>query len=122
MMSQEHAYVLGARMHSSYFRPGGVNQDLPLGLLNDIYLFCLQFPTRLDEFEEMLTNNRKTQPYEIYDKLNFTIPVGTNDYSENISVNSGETYTVIEAPKDHMIADVVTIIGTQDIVFGEVDR
>nr|YP_009327230.1 NADH dehydrogenase subunit 7 [Aphanomyces astaci]AOQ30603.1 NADH dehydrogenase subunit 7 [Aphanomyces astaci] len=247
--------VSGARMHSSYFRPGGVNQDLPLGLLNDIYLFCLQFPTRLDEFEEMLTNNRiwkqrlvdigivkakdaldlgfsgvmlrgsgiswdlrKTQPYEIYDKLNFTIPIGTNGdcydrylirieemrqsiniilqtlnqmpsgiikiddkkiinpsrsnikqsmeslihhfkyYSENISVNSGETYTVIEAPKgefgvflvsdgsnkpyrckikspgfphlqaldfmckNHMIADVVTIIGTQDIVFGEVDR
>lgn len=247
--------VSGARMHSSYFRPGGVNQDLPIGLLNDIYLFCLQFPTRLDEFEEMLTNNRiwkqrlvdigivtandaldlgfsgvmlrgsgiswdlrKTQPYEIYDKLDFTIPVGTNGdcydrylirieemrqsiniilqtlnnipngpvkvddkkiinpsrlqikksmeslihhfkyYSENITVNSGETYTVIEAPKgefgvflvsdgtnkpyrckikspgfphlqaldfmckEHMIADVVTIIGTQDIVFGEVDR
>nr|YP_009327276.1 NADH dehydrogenase subunit 7 [Aphanomyces invadans]AOQ30649.1 NADH dehydrogenase subunit 7 [Aphanomyces invadans] len=247
--------VSGARMHSSYFRPGGVHQDLPLGLLNDIYLFCLQFPTRLDEFEEMLTNNRiwkqrlvnigivkakdaldlgfsgvmlrgsgiswdlrKTQPYEIYDKLDFTIPIGTNGdcydrylirieemrqsiniilqtlnlmpsgiikindkkiinpnrlnikqsmeslihhfkyYSENISINSGETYTVIEAPKgefgvflisdgsnkayrckikspgfphlqaldfmckNHMIADVVTIIGTQDIVFGEVDR
>lgn len=247
--------VSGARMHSSYFRPGGISQDLPLGLLNDIYLFCVQFPTRLDEFEEMLTNNRiwkqrlvdigvvtakdaldlgfsgvmlrgsgiswdlrKTQPYEIYDKLDFTIPIGTNGdcydrylirieemrqsiniilqtlnqmpngpikvddkkiinpnrlqikksmeslihhfkyYSENITVNSGETYTVIEAPKgefgvflvsdgtnkpyrckikspgfahlqsldfmskEHMIADVVTIIGTQDIVFGEVDR
>jgi NADH dehydrogenase (ubiquinone) Fe-S protein 2 len=247
--------VSGARMHSSYFRPGGVQQDLPLGLLNDIFIFCNQFPTRLDEFEEMLTGNRiwkqrlvdigvvkakdaldlgfsgvmlrgsgiswdlrKTQPYEIYDKLNFTIPIGTNGdcydrylirieemrqsisiilqtlnqmpegpikiddkkisnpnrsqikqsmealihhfkyYSENITVNSGETFTVIEAPKgefgvflvsdgtnkpyrckikapgfahlqaldfmckDHMIADVVTIIGTQDIVFGEVDR
>jgi NADH dehydrogenase (ubiquinone) Fe-S protein 2 len=242
-------------MHASYFRPGGVHQDLPLGLLNDIYIFCNQFNTRLDEFEEMLTNNRiwkqrlvdigvvkakdaldlgfsgvmlrgsgiswdlrKTQPYEIYDQLDFTIPVGTNGdcydrylirieemrqsiniiiqtlnqmpegpiklddkkitspnriqikqsmeslihhfkyYSENIVVNSGETFTVIEAPKgefgvflvsdgtnkpyrckikapgfahlqaldfmckDHMIADVVTIIGTQDIVFGEVDR
>jgi NADH dehydrogenase (ubiquinone) Fe-S protein 2 len=247
--------VSGARMHASYFRPGGVNQDLPIGLLNDIYLFCLQFPTRLDEFEEMLTNNRiwkqrlvnigivsykdaldlafsgvmlrgsgiawdlrKTQPYEIYDKLDFSIPIGTNGdcydrylirieemrqsiniinqvlneipkglikindnkivnpnrlemkqsmealihhfkyYSENIIINAGETFTVIEAPKgefgvflvskgtnkpyrckikspgfphlqaldfmckNHMIADVVTIIGTQDIVFGEVDR
>ena len=247
--------VSGARMHAAYFRPGGVNQDLPKGLLNDIYIFCEQFNTRLDEIEEMLTNNRiwkqrlvdigiisaknalnfgfsgvmlrgsgiswdlrKTQPYEIYNDIEFDIPIGTNGdcydrylirieemrqslriifqvlnkipngpikidnqkiinpdrikiknsmeslihhfkyYSENITVNSGETYTVIEAPKgeygvflvsdgtnkpyrckikspgfahlqalnfmakNHMIADVVTIIGTQDIVFGEVDR
>lgn len=247
--------VSGARMHAAYFRPGGVNQDLPKGLLRDIYLFCDQFNTRLDEIEEMLTNNRiwkqrlvdigvisakealnfgfsgvmlrgsgiswdlrKTQPYEIYNQLEFEIPVGTNGdcydrylirieemrqsikiilqilnkipngpiklddkkitnpnriqiknsmeslihhfkyYSENINVNSGETYTVIEAPKgeygvyliadgtnkpyrckikspgflhlqalnflakNHMIADVVTIIGTLDIVFGEIDR
>jgi len=247
--------VSGARMHSSYFRPGGVHQDLPKGLLNDIYIFCSQFNTRLDEIEELLTNNRiwkqrlvdigvinakdaldwgfsgvmlrgsgiswdlrKTQPYEVYNKLDFDIPIGTNGdcydrylirieemrqsvriilqvlneipegpiklddkkitnpnrvqiknsmeslihhfkyYSENITVNSGETYTVIEAPKgeygvflvsdgtnkpyrckirspgfahlqaldfmakNHMIADVVTIIGTKDIVFGEIDR
>ncbi|RLN96706.1 hypothetical protein BBJ28_00006892 [Nothophytophthora sp. Chile5] len=237
--------VSGARMHSAYFRPGGVHQDLPKGLLNDIYIFCDQFNTRLDEIEEMLTNNRiwkqrlvdigvitakealnrgfsgvmlrgsgitwdlrKTQPYEIYDQLDFDIPVGTNGdcydrylirieemrqsiriilqvlndkkitnpnriqlknsmeslihhfkyYSENITPNSGETYTVIEAPKgeygvylisdgtnkpyrckikspgflhlqaldfmakNHMIADVVTIIGTLDVVFGEIDR
>nr|QTV76735.1 NADH dehydrogenase subunit 7 [Phytophthora agathidicida] len=247
--------VSGARMHAAYFRPGGVNQDLPKGLLNDIYIFCEQFNTRLDEIEEMLTDNRiwkqrlvdigvvsakdalnlgfsgvmlrgsgiswdlrKTQPYEIYDQLEFDIPIGTNGdcydrylirieemrqsiriilqvlnkipngpiklddkkitnpnrtqiknsmeslihhfkyYSENISVNSGETYTVIEAPKgeygvylvsdgtnkpyrckikspgflhlqaldfiakNHMIADVVTIIGTLDVVFGEIDR
>ena len=247
--------VSGARMHAAYFRPGGVNQDLPKGLLNDIYIFCEQFNTRLDEIEEMLTNNRiwkqrlvdigiisaknalnfgfsgvmlrgsgiswdlrKTQPYEIYNDIEFDIPIGTNGdcydrylirieemrqslriifqvlnkipngpikidnqkiinpdrikiknsmeslihhfkyYSENISVNSGETYTVIEAPKgeygvylisdgtnkpyrckikspgflhlqalnflakNHMIADVVTIIGTLDIAFGEIDR
>lgn len=247
--------VSGARMHASYFRPGGVNADLPIGLLNDIYVFCKQFNTRLDEFEEMLTNNRiwkqrlvdigrisakdavdwgfsgvmlrgsglpwdlrKTQPYEIYDKLNFEIPQGTNGdcydrylirieemrqsiniinqivneipagpirkndpksvnpsrfemknsmeslihhfkyYTEGFNVPAGETYVTIEAPKGefgvflvadgsnrpyrckikapgfahlqaldfmckgHMIADVVTIIGTQDIVFGEIDR
>lgn len=247
--------VSGARMHAAYFRPGGVNQDLPKGLLNDIYIFCEQFNTRLNEIEEMLTNNRiwkqrlvdigivsakdalnfgfsgvmlrgsgiswdlrKTQPYEIYNQLDFEIPIGTNGdcydrylirieemrqsvrlilqilnkipkgpiklddkkitnpnriqiknsmealihhfkyYSENITVNSGETYTLIEAPKgeygvylisdgsnnpyrckikspgffhlqaldfmakNHMIADVVTIIGTLDIVFGEIDR
>ena len=247
--------VSGARMHSSYFRPGGVNNDLPKGLLNDIFIFCNQFNTRLDEIEELLTDNRiwkqrlvnigkitakdalnlgfsgvmlrgsgvlwdlrKTQPYEIYDKLDFDIPIGTNGdcfdrylirleemrqsikiifqiinnipkgsikindekiinpnrkliknsmeslihhfkyFSENISLNKGETYTLIEAPKgeygvylvsngtnkpyrckikspgfvhlqaldfmckNHMLADVVTIIGTQDIVFGEIDR
>lgn len=247
--------VSGARMHSSYFRPGGVNNDLPKGLLNDIFIFCNQFNTRLDEIEELLTDNRiwkqrlvnigkitakdalnlgfsgvmlrgsgvlwdlrKTQPYEIYDKLDFDIPIGTNGdcfdrylirleemrqsikiifqiinnipkgsikindekiinpnrkliknsmeslihhfkyFSENISLNKGKTYTLIEAPKgeygvylvsngtnkpyrckikspgfvhlqaldfmckNHMLADVVTIIGTQDIVFGEIDR
>ena len=49
--------VSGARMHASYFRPGGVSQDLNLGLLNDIYSFCNQFVGRLDEIEEMLTSN-----------------------------------------------------------------
>lgn len=247
--------VSGARMHSSYFRPGGVNEDIPSGLLNDIFIFCEQFNIRLNEIEEMLTNNRiwkqrlvdigvitakdaldwgfsgvmlrgsgipwdlrKTQPYEVYDEVNFSVPVGsngdcydrylirieemrqslniinqvinqipmgpikTNDnkvvnpnrstlknsmeslihhfkyYTEGIYVPEGETYATIEAPKgefgvflvsngsnkpyrckikapgfahlqaldfmckNHMIADVVTIIGTQDIVFGEIDR
>jgi len=247
--------VSGARLHSAYVRPGGVAQDLPNGLLNDIYLFAQQFSTRVDEIEEMLSNNRiwkqrlvdigvvsaedamnfgfsgvmlrgsgipwdlrKTQPYEIYDQLDFDIPVGTNGdcydrylirieemrqslriinqvintipegpiktddkkitvpsrvnmkqsmeslihhfklYTEGYAVPAGETYTGTEAPKGefgvylvsngtskpyrcklrapgfshlsaldfmskgHMVADVVTIIGTQDIVFGEVDR
>lgn len=247
--------VSGARLHSAYVRPGGVAQDLPNGLLNDIYLFANQFSTRVDEIEEMLSNNRiwkqrlvdigvisaedamnfgfsgvmlrgsgipwdlrKTQPYEVYDKMEFDVPVGTNGdcydrylirieemrqslriinqvineipsgpiktddkkitvpsrvnmkqsmeslihhfklYTEGYSVPAGETYTGTEAPKGefgvylvsngtsrpyrcklrapgfshlsaldfmatgHMVADVVTIIGTQDIVFGEVDR
>jgi NADH dehydrogenase (ubiquinone) Fe-S protein 2 len=247
--------VSGARMHAAYFRPGGVNSDLPIGLLDDIYLFCKQFTLRLDEMEEMLTENRiwkqrlidigvvskkdaqdwgfsgvmlrgstipwdlrKVQPYEVYHLMNFDVPIGKNgdcydryilrmqemreslkiiyqclnmiptgsimldDYkialpsrsvlkssmeslihhfklsTENFIVPEGETYTVTEAPKGefgvylvsngtnrpyrckikapgfnhlqslnfmskgHMIADVVTIIGTQDIVFGEIDR
>lgn len=247
--------VSGARMHAAYFRPGGVSQDLPLGLLDDIFLFSKQFVTRLDEMEEMLTANRiwkqrlvdigivskkeacawgfsgvmlrgstiawdlrKNQPYEVYDKMEFNVPVGTNGdcydrylirmqemreslkiiqqclnemplgpiklddhkitppsrsdmkqsmeslihhfklYTEGMIVPAGETYTATEAPKGefgvylvsngtnrpyrckikspgfghlqaldfmakgHMVADVVTIIGTQDIVFGEVDR
>ncbi len=247
--------VSGARMHAAYFRPGGVNQDLPLGFIDDVYVFIENMAARLDEMEELLTDNRiwkqrlvdigivpasdaldwgfsgvmlrgsgvswdlrKTQPYEVYDRLDFDIPVGTNGdcydrylirisemreslkiinqclndmpegnikvnnnkiispsksymkksmedlihhfklYTEGFSPLPGETFTAIEAPKGeygvflvsngtnkpyrckikapgffhlqgldfmsagHMLADVVTIIGTQDIVFGEVDR
>jgi NADH dehydrogenase (ubiquinone) Fe-S protein 2 len=247
--------VSGARMHAAYIRPGGVSLDLPLGFLDDVYQFSYQFNLRLDEIEEMLTNNRiwkerlvdvgivdaqkaidwgfsgvmlrgsgipwdlrKNQPYEIYSQLNFSLALGDSGdcydrylirieemrqslsiveqclnlissgsvktsnnkvtapsrlemknsmeavihhfkfYTEGIAPNFGETYTATEAPKgefgvylisngtekpfrckikapgfnhlkaldtmskDHMIADVVTIIGTQDIVFGEVDR
>jgi NADH dehydrogenase (ubiquinone) Fe-S protein 2 len=107
--------VSGARMHAAYFRPGGVSQDIPLGMLEDIYTFAEQFATRLDEVEELLTDNRiwkqrlivigvvsakdamdwgftgvllrgsgilwdlrKTQPYEVYDRMDFDVPVGTN--------------------------------------------
>lgn len=247
--------VSGARMHAAYIRPGGVSSDLPLGFLDDVYLFINQFTIRLDEIEEMLTGNRiwkerlvdigivsskkaidwgfsgvmlrgsgipwdlrKTQPYEVYSKLDFSIPMGNSGdcydryllrieemrqslsiihqcvkllpsgfikstnfkvtppsrsemktsmesvihhfkfFSEGMVIPYGETYTATEAPKgefgvylisnntekpyrckikapgfghlqalnemarNHMIADVVTIIGTQDIVFGEVDR
>jgi NADH dehydrogenase (ubiquinone) Fe-S protein 2 len=50
--------VSGARMHACYFRPGGVQSDLPLGLLFDIYTFTKQFRIKLLELEEMLTDNR----------------------------------------------------------------
>lgn len=50
--------VSGARMHANYIRPGGVSYDLPLGLLKDIYFFITQFKTRIDEIEELLTENR----------------------------------------------------------------
>jgi len=107
--------VSGARLHAAYFRPGGVSQDLPLGLCEDIYQFANHFTQRLDEMEEMLTSNRiwkqrlvdigvvtydeaiawgfsgvmlrgsgvswdlrKNQPYEIYEQLDFSIPVGVN--------------------------------------------
>ncbi len=247
--------VSGARMHAAYIRPGGVSADIPLGFLDDLYLFVSQFNLRLDEIEEMLTSNRiwkerlidigivsakkatewgfsgvmlrgsgipwdlrKHQPYEIYEDISFSVPVGSNGdcydrylirveemrqslkiihdainmikpgpvktddykisppsrtemknsmeavihhfkyYTEGFVLPHGETYTATEAPKGefgvylvsnntekpyrckikapgfghlqalddmskgHMIADVVTIIGTQDIVFGEIDR
>jgi NADH dehydrogenase (ubiquinone) Fe-S protein 2 len=50
--------VSGARMHAAYIRPGGVGFDLPLGLLSDINDFKDQFSRRIDEIEELLTNNR----------------------------------------------------------------
>jgi NADH:ubiquinone oxidoreductase subunit D len=104
--------VSGARMHAAYFRPGGISQDIPFDLLEDIFNFVKQFSSRLDEMEELLTHNRiwkqrlvnigivtknealqwgfsgvmvrgsglpidlrKTQPYEIYSQLNFTVPL-----------------------------------------------
>jgi NADH dehydrogenase (ubiquinone) Fe-S protein 2 len=248
--------VSGARMHAAYIRPGGVSLDIPVGLLNDINLFIKSFTHRIDEMEELLSNNRiwlqrlinvgvvnkqqalnwgftgvllratgiswdlrLTQPYEVYPELNFEIPVGklsdcyeryklrmeemrqslkiinqcitflpstglvkTEDFkyvppsrfemknsmealihhfkffSEGYYINNNKIYTAVEAPKgefgvylvsnntnkpyrckirapgffhlqgidmmgkDHLLADIVTIIGTQDIVFGEIDR
>jgi NADH-quinone oxidoreductase subunit D len=274
--------VSGARMHAAYYRPGGVYRDLPnempkhkasllkndkaMRLLNEnrqgslldfIEDFTNRFPTYVDEYETLLTDNRiwkqrlvgigvvsperakamgftgamlrgsgvewdlrKKQPYEVYDLLDFDIPVGVNGdsydrylvrveemrqsnriikqcvewlrnnagpvisanlkvappsrvnvksnmeelihhfklFSEGFHVPAGEAYAAVEHPKGefgiymvsdgankpyrlkirapgfahlqglnemasgHMIADAVTIIGTQDIVFGEIDR
>jgi NADH dehydrogenase (ubiquinone) Fe-S protein 2 len=50
--------VSGARMHAAYIRPGGIAVDLPVGLMNDIFIFINQFGDRLNEIEELLTNNR----------------------------------------------------------------
>lgn len=48
----------GSRMHAAYFRPGGVHQDLPTGLVEDIGEWCQNFPKTLDDIGELLTNNR----------------------------------------------------------------
>ena len=247
--------VSGARMHASYIIPGGVTKDLPVGLLKDIYFFVLQYNTRINEIEGLLTKNRiwkqrllnigivsynsalsfgfsgvllrstgvnwdlrKSATYEIYSNINFKVPFSINGdcydryllrieelrqsnqiilhtlnhistgeikldnyklvpparkqmkhlmesliqhfkfYSSGISILKSETYLGIEAPKGefgiflvvdngetpyrckirapgfmhlqamnyiskgHLIADVVTIIGTLDVVFGEIDR
>ncbi len=274
--------VSGARMHATYYRPGGVHADLPErmpqyapshfrskreqrernrnregSLLDFIRDFSERFPKRIDESEALLTDNRiwkqrtvgigvvsperalqlgftgpmlrgsgvawdlrKMQPYEVYDRLAFDIPIGRagdcfdrylvriaelrqsnhlvrqcvdwlaahpgpvqiDDYkvvappravmkhdmealihhfklfTEGYVVPEGEVYAAVEHPKGefgiylvsdgankpyrvkvrpagfphlaaldemsrgHMIADLVAIIGTQDIVFGEIDR
>lgn len=274
--------VSGARMHASYYRPGGVYRDLPDNmpqyeasqwhnqkevdemnrnrqgsLLDFLKDFTERFETYVDEYEALLTNNRiwkqrtvdigvlteqqakdlsmtgpmlrasgvawdlrKMEPYEVYDKIDFDIPVGTNGdcydryvvrveemrqsnriisqcidwlqnnpgpvmhedhkltmpermdmkedmeglihhfkhFTEGYMVPEGEAYCGVEHPKGefgtyivsdgankpyrlkirapgfahlsamdfmvkgHMLADVVTVIGTLDIVFGEIDR
>ncbi len=247
--------VSGSRMHAAYIRPGGVSQDLPDGLLEEISEFAEKFPGFLKDMENLLSENRifkqrmceigvvtkeealdwgftgpmlrgsgvawdlrKSQPYEVYDRMDFDIPIGKNGdsydrylirvqemyesikiikqcieqipegpvftddgkiappsrydlkgsmeavihhfklYTEGYHVPKGEAYGCVEAPKGefgvylisegankphrcrirapgfahlqalefmakgHMLADVVTVISTQDIVFGDVDR
>ena len=274
--------VSGARMHATYYRPGGVARDLPErmphyqvskwhnardvermnrnrqgSVIDFIEDFTNRFPTYVDEYETLLTDNRiwkqrtvgigvvsperalqmgftgpmlrgsgvewdlrKKQPYEVYDRLDFDIPVGVEGdcydrylvrveemrqsnhiirqcvewlrknpgpvkvdnykvtapnreqmkgdmealihhfklFTEGYCLPEGEAYAAVEHPKGefgayivsdganmpyrlkirapgfahmagldemsrgHMIADVVAIIGSQDIVFGEVDR
>jgi NADH-quinone oxidoreductase subunit D len=274
--------VSGARLHATYYRPGGVYRDLPDrmpqyqesrwhdsedvkrlnrnrqgSLLDFIEDFTERFPACVDEYETLLTDNRiwkqrtvgigvvsperalqlgltgpmlrgsgfawdlrKKQPYEVYERMDFDIPIGVNGdcydrylvrieemrqanriirqcvdwlransgpvvsddrkvvppareemkqdmealihhfklFTEGYCVPEGEVYAAVEHPKGefgvylvsdgankpyrvkiraagfahlaaldemsrgHMLADVVAIIGTQDIVFGEVDR
>jgi len=69
--------VSGARMHAAYFRPGGVHQDIPAGLTEDIYEFCRHFPKVLDDIEELLTENR------IFKQRNVDIGVVSRADAEN---------------------------------------
>ena len=245
----------GARFHAAYFRPGGVHQDIPEELLDDIHKWLKNFPNFINDLETLLTENRifkqrtvdigvvskedalnlgfsgpplrasghawdlrKDQPYDVYSKMDFDIPVGNtgdcyarylvrveemrqsckiieqcinnmpkgivlaNDakmappsrkemkgsmealihhfklYTEGVHVPEAETYTSVEAPKGeygvflvsdgtnkpyraklrapgcqflaatehmckgHMLADSVAVIGSMDLVFGEIDR
>ena len=48
----------GARLHAAYFRPGGVHQDLPTGLLDEIADWADSFPAFIDDLETLLTDNR----------------------------------------------------------------
>ena len=242
-------------MHANYFRPGGVNLDLPAGLADDIWEYTEHFGKFVDDLEDLLSENRifkqrtvdigivseaqaldwgftgpclrasnvawdlrKAEPYDVYDEMDFDVPVGlTGDcyarylvrieemrqsnliirqclqkmpdgpvrlqdhkispprrgemkrsmealihhfklYTEGFHVPAGETYTATESPKGefgvflisdgthkpyrckirgtgfahlqamdamskgHMLADAVAIIGSIDIVFGEIDR
>ncbi len=245
----------GARLHSNYFRPGGVSRDLPAGLETKIAAWAEGFPKFIDDVEGLLTNNRiwkqrvvdigvvtandalawgfsgpnlrasgvawdlrRAQPYDKYAEVEFDLALGKHGdcydrylvrmaemresvkivkqclakikpgpvkvqdrkftpptraemkhsmealihhfklYTEGYHVPAGATYTVVEAPKGefgvylvadgtnrpyrckiratgfshlqalsemakgHMLADTVAILGSLDIVFGEIDR
>src|SRR5262249_25415500 len=105
----------GSRMHAAYFRPGGVHQDLPSALIDDIETWANHFPKVIADIESLVTENRifkqrnvdigvvppedvyawgfsgvmargsglawdlrRAQPYEIYNELDFKIPIGKN--------------------------------------------
>ena len=48
----------GSRLHAAYFRPGGVHQDLPQDLLDDIMAWTMSFPEVLADIDGLLTENR----------------------------------------------------------------
>jgi NADH dehydrogenase (ubiquinone) Fe-S protein 2 len=50
--------VSGARLHAAYIRPGGVTQDLPIGLCDDILWFVKSAYSKFDQISEILSNNR----------------------------------------------------------------
>lgn len=67
----------GARLHAAYFRPGGVHQDLPAALLEDIAEWADAFPKALDDIDELLTENR------IFKQRNVDIGVVSREDAEN---------------------------------------
>lgn len=110
-----HEGACGARLHAAYFRVGGVHQDIPAGMGDDILAWADNFPKFLDDMETLLNENRifkqrtvdigvvsaddamawgfsgpmlrasgipwdlrKAQPYDVYDEMDFDIPVGKN--------------------------------------------
>jgi NADH-quinone oxidoreductase subunit D len=122
--------VSGSRMHAAYFRPGGVHQDLPAGMLDSMEAWLKQFPPFVKDLERLLNDNRifkqrtvdigvtsreealdwsfsgpmlraagvawdlrKAQPYEVYDRVKFDIPVGkTGDCYARYLVRIEEMY------------------------------
>ena len=58
VMMEFYERVSGSRLHSAYFRPGGVHRDLPDGLVEDIASFCERFPKKIDDLEKLLETNR----------------------------------------------------------------
>ena len=58
MLMEFYERVCGARLHAAYYRVGGVHQDLPAGLTEDIIAWSEKFPKFIDDIETLLTENR----------------------------------------------------------------
>ena len=69
----------GSRLHANYFRAGGVHQDLPQDLLDDISKFTISFPKVINELENLLTDNR------IFKQRNVDIGIVSVDDAINYS-------------------------------------
>ena len=69
----------GARLHAAYFRPGGVHKDLPPELIDDIKGWCAEFPARLDDIDNLLTENR------IFKQRNVDIGIVSPDAVEELA-------------------------------------
>ncbi|WP_085817939.1 NADH-quinone oxidoreductase subunit D [Roseovarius halotolerans] len=67
----------GARLHAAYFRPGGVHQDLPDALIDDIEAWAHAFPKKLDDIDGLLTENR------IFKQRNADIGIVTEEDIQN---------------------------------------
>jgi len=50
--------LCGARLTVSYTRIGGVRNDVPEGWLEDLYRFTEEFPSRIEEYETLIDQNR----------------------------------------------------------------
>ena len=83
----------GSRLHANYFRAGGVHQDLPAGLENDIAKFCESFPKIINDLENLLTDNR------IFKQRNVDIGVVTKDDALDYSFSGCLLYTS-PSPRD----------------------
>ena len=75
-------------MHAAYIRPGGVSQDLPLGILDDIYHFIQQFSARIDEVEEVRGGARGHVTNRLLLKaLQLQIVFNTHPWDKNIRID-----------------------------------
>ena len=58
ILMEIHERVCGARLHAAYYRVGGVHQDMPAGLMDDILKWAAKFPSFIGDMETLLNENR----------------------------------------------------------------
>src|SRR2546430_918134 len=110
----------GARLTLNCMRIGGMPDDLPPGWLDDVERFCAKFDAAVDEYESLLTNNR------IWKRRTVGIGVISPEEAIDWGITGPPSFVNLQAlpamAKGHLVSDLVALIGTIDIVLGEVDR